>query len=499
MTRNPWYADEYLRETFNLFIEGSESLVKTIANSPDVRKMFERRVELMTHSSEVVVRRIRDLQAAKQRFQSTQKPLGRFILYFPALCATAYELQTRRGDSSVGQRGTKFLEIIDEERFLTLAMLADAGDEAAMTVRFFDSKDHDIADAPHVLSAFLQRVNALFLDRRGCLSPVEFSDGQCHTYTSYALDMLRSEARVLTLQQGRQAVTRSVGGPSSVSDELLERCLGRMAAWVRLAAATVRAEFPDWEVLNAFAAFSLKLKGGANNKFITDSLNRLSAVFDVDPQCLRSQFVDFRLTACTHHERGMDNFSAWRASVQAVATSSGQVQARHPRQALDKVLARYGAFLGASTSNVERSFAALLDAAGSRRSRLSTINMSNDLRLRLLEKNRPYEPLVDAARRIWSESFGMSRRSGKDRRRRWVAGVGKQTKPTLEKDFIDKRRSAVNLLVTPTRKQTLAELELSAEKLSAGVWSEGHEKAAVQLWRELLQKEGAARVRESDS
>jgi len=126
----------------------------------------------------------------------------------------------------------------------------------------------------------------------------------------------------------------------------------------------------------------------------------------------------------------MDNFSAWRASVQAVAASSGQVQARHPRQALDKVLARYGAFLGASTSNVERSFAALLDAAGSRRSRLSTINMSNDLRLRLLEKNRPYEPLVDAARRIWSESFGMSRRSGKDRRRRSGCRCGEATSLT---------------------------------------------------------------------
>ena len=74
----------------------------------------------------------------------------------------------------------------------------------------------------------------------------------------------------------------------------------------------------------------------------------------------------------------------------------------------------------------------------------------------------------------------------------------KQTKPTLEKDFVDKRRSAVNLLVTPTRKRTLAELELSAEKLSAGVWSEGHEKAAVQLWRELCRKR-ARRVSESQT
>ena len=137
----------------------------------------------------------------------------------------------------------------------------------------------------------------------------------------------------------------------------------------RQRAAAVRAECPDWEVLNAFAAFSLSSKGGLAQPLVC-------CLIDIDPQCLRSHFVDCRLTAaCTHHDRGMDKLSAWRASVQAVATSSGQAQTRHPRQALDK--SRYGASLGASTSNAERSFAALLDAAGLRRPRLSTTWLSS--------------------------------------------------------------------------------------------------------------------------
>ena len=82
--------------------------------------------------------------------------------------------------------------------------------------------------------------------------------------------------------------------------------------------------------------------------------------------------------------------------------------------------------------------------------------MSNDLRLWLWEK-KPYEPLLDAAQRIWSESFGMSRRSGT------VGLLVWGSRPNLRK-----RRSAVNLLVTPTRKRTLAELELSAEKVGYG-------------------------------
>ena len=160
-----------------------------------------------------------------------------------------------------------------------MATLADGGDEASITV---------FIQRPRVLSAFL---------------PVHFFSPAvvaCHlshllmaSATLYASHTSQWDA------MGGHAVTRSVGNPSSVSDELLERCLARMAAWVRLAAATVRSEF------HAFAACSR----GPSTTRSTACLPLLS--FNVDPQCLRSQLVDFWLTAFTHHDRGLENFSAW--------------------------------------------------------------------------------------------------------------------------------------------------------------------------------------------
>jgi len=123
LTRNPWEADSYLNETFNAFIEGPESIVKTAVHSPDIKSIFQNRVQQMETAGDLVAGRIRDLSSAKQRFSSTQKPLGRFVLYFDAVVATAYELQTRREGTAHGKRGTHFLASIDEERTLTLAML----------------------------------------------------------------------------------------------------------------------------------------------------------------------------------------------------------------------------------------------------------------------------------------------------------------------------------------------------------------------------------------
>ena len=90
-----------------------------------------------------------------------------------------------------GLRGTyEFLESIDAESIdagwlLTLAMLA-AGDDASAVVRFFDTKTHDLPDAPIVLSDFLSWIDMLCL-QRGCLTSV----GSHHTYTSYTLAMLQ--------------------------------------------------------------------------------------------------------------------------------------------------------------------------------------------------------------------------------------------------------------------------------------------------------------------
>ena len=174
LTKRPWSADQHLNDIYEKHILQSKSMCRTIANSTDIKHMFERHLErLMAMASESeslpFSARIRGFQAARHRFASTQKPLGRFILYFPAVVATALELQVRRSNNNdMLTRARSFLESVDEEVLLQIAMLADAGDQASAVVRFFDADSFDVADTRHTLSRFLEKIDTLFL-QRACL------------------------------------------------------------------------------------------------------------------------------------------------------------------------------------------------------------------------------------------------------------------------------------------------------------------------------------------
>ena len=448
------------------FIFDRTSIVRTIITSEDIRAKFKAHVDILETSKNARVSRIKDLHSAKQRFSSHQKPLVRFILYFDAIVAVAYELMTRRtGDKA--NRARAFLQKIDEERLLTLAMLADAGDEVAVLVRFFDTKDHDIAKVSSVLKNFMNRIDALFLQKR-CLQSV---DG-CHTYTSFALELLR-EGKMLSIQEGRAMKVRSL---KAVPPEVVDRCLSHMAAWVKLCVATVMGEFPDFEVMSAFSVFDLSLNetlGG--DGFMTTGLRRLAKTFDIDHKLLRREFIDFRRTAVRKSKEGMSNYDAWRESVMSVEKSSSRTQQAHPRAGLRHALARYGAFIGAGTSTVERAFSSFVKAVGPQRKTEDVHNMSSDLRLKMLagtdvNDNR----IIHRSMQIWSSVFPSVRKSGNKRRTRWVSGLSRIKGTTLETAFTQKRQSAIKNILSTSRKRSIADVEADADHQSKDVWEAGH-------------------------
>ena len=457
-----------------MFIGHHTSLTRTIANSPDIRQMFEHRAALQAPDA----RRVRDLQHAKARFQSTQKPLGRFVVYLPAMVATAHEVLARRTTSEVGNRAKEFLQNLDEDRIVTLAMLADAGDEAGMVVRFFDTQGYDLAAVPAMLNRFIEAITALFI-RRGCVKPVDCGQTSCHTFTSFALDMLRGEPLHLVTR----SETRSIGGPTWQWHSTVDRCLARMMAWVRLAIKTVQAEFPHFEVLSAFAAFDLDQSG--TSVFARDALHRLSAVFGVSHDALIAQFNDFRRAAVTyrkHHD--LSNYDAWAKSLNALDASSSLTRDRHPCQELRAVLCRYGAFLGASASSVERTFSVLVNAAGKQRSSMSTTNMTVDLRLKTAPPcNAGDHVLLVKASAIWAQKFGLHKKSGPTRKRRWQGGgpnlVGGRS--SLEAQITAKRRKAASQLVVNVREQGSASAALGRLARDHLPWTEGHTKALPSL------------------
>ena len=496
LTKRPWSADQHLNDIYEKYILQSKSMCRTIANSTDIKHMFERHLEkLMAMASESeslpFSARIRGFQAARHRFASTQKPLGRFILYFPAVVATALELQVRRSNNNdMLTRARSFLESVDEEVLLQIAMLADAGDQASAVVRFFDADSFDVADTRHTLSRFLEEIDTLFL-QRACLS-LRRDDGSPACYTSYILDMLQTPIQITTYQAGR-AVRRSIGGQSAVSEEVIDRCLAHMAGWVRLTAAAVQGEFPDWDVCSAFSVFDLDMSMGQSKTktFVKQSLTRLAKTFDCHPGRLEAQYQDFRKSAVHHKTMGKNNFDAWKASVMSQHRYGSK--SAHSAAELLQILATYGVFIGgASTSSVERCFAALRVVHPPGRQSLSAHSIESDLRVKLfLKYNNESEGVAQLQKRlclqavkVWLATYPPLRRTLTSRasRSRWTSGSQKKvSKISHEMQFLAERRTAVTKATAKSSKRPLSDIVKSATTMSAEIWSETHAKAGAPI------------------
>ena len=69
----------------------------------------------------VVSERIRNLRLARQRFDSTQKPLGRLVLFMPAVLDVALKIASLRTGEERGSANA-FLTTLDSESVLQLSM-----------------------------------------------------------------------------------------------------------------------------------------------------------------------------------------------------------------------------------------------------------------------------------------------------------------------------------------------------------------------------------------
>jgi hypothetical protein len=313
---------------------------------------------------------------------------------------------------------------------------------------------------------YLHRIDHLFT-KRHCLSLVG-------TYTEYAIQELH-RPRAITLHT--KNTMRSFGG-NRLQPEMIDRCLSRMTAWVRLVLQSISAEFPSWEILNAFGAFNLKLTN--QSSFVRDSLQRISAVFQLDSHQLLVQFDDFKTFAMTRSSKGSDNLSSWTSSILAIQNSLN-TRARHPCEQLSAAVCRYALCMGATTSGVERNFSAILPVIGKDRQSLQSSKLANDIRLRLVQDcGASPDQIVRSAMLIWAATYGIVRMSGNQRKQRWAPGkrvVIGDGQRLAESHWIAKRREAVTRLVQSGKKRTFAEMSIAAKHLSSHAWSPGHDKA----------------------
>ena len=131
-------------------------------------------------------------------------------------------------------------------------------------------------------------------------------------YVAHAIGLLRSGCLVKFC--GPTAARMKPPTPGT-----LNRSLGRMQAWCKLAVEVCRAEFPDYRVLCAFGIFNLNVtpqSGGAGHavlKLHDSSVERLAQLFQVCPRRLRDQIAKHRpVAAKLAADSACGNREAWQ-------------------------------------------------------------------------------------------------------------------------------------------------------------------------------------------
>lgn len=250
----------------------------------------------------------------------------------------------RKGDEA-GTRASAFLALCTEQNLLLISMIADAGDEASRLCRSFDRELPASEELANEIATFLTRITRLFASHE----PLCLLTGYTHLMVSTL-----SEREILLPTLDGKGI-RSLGGPGSITAQLMSNCLERLQAWVHLAKMVVRHEFPEWDVVSAFQLFNVASPRLLSTETQDNHIKRLAKFFDLDAVQFRAQFVDLAALARVHAQSaGCDSFTAWQAVVQKVLSTKKR-RDQHPIDVLQVVLSRWAAWTP-SSSGVEQSF-----------------------------------------------------------------------------------------------------------------------------------------------
>lgn len=173
---------------------------------------------------------------------------------FPALLGTLAQIvRVRPADKPEHKAAAGFLRWLDTEKALQAALLADAGEEHKRLMRLLDYEGFPPESLSHQLGAFVSRIMALFGVGGGPAEAFNFG------YTAHMVHILKHPI----LLPG--AEVHVVGSEDGLPEGARDRCLKRMSNWVAAVAQTLRAEFPSFEVLQAWGVFNVVRKDPTEN------------------------------------------------------------------------------------------------------------------------------------------------------------------------------------------------------------------------------------------
>ena len=488
LTERTFQADPNLDRNMQAVVTGETSVARLLKNSRLFQCIFEQEVckQVRSGSAAGMQGSVRDMSFAKQRFDSTAKPLGRCLLNLDAAISTMDIICRQRPTTSKEHRGGRdFLTLISEPRSLLLmGMLADASDECLVLTRFFDREAFRVEDMAEQLSAFRRQIRRLFAEK-GCLGS---------GYTNLALSHLRRTKLVPV--PGHSPV--ALGGQGAVSPETVTDCLGIMVAWSRLADEVAQTEFPEHELLACFRVFNLAPLDGPKRArpsatsivpapvpATQQDLNRLADAFKVDSTCLLNQFREHQRIAELEFARtpGLSVATAWRCALQQTQANSRR-RRNFPAQSLKALLHRFMVTPG-STAGIEQNFSRFKRFLGEHWQG-SEVAEERRLVLQLAQSALPAadNELLGKARLIWASTFGEPRRgqSGKLWR---IAETQLQETVQTGAAWLRRRRqdstaaaTAMARVLDAALSPAAAATDQAVEASALAAWTERHEKEA---------------------
>ena len=130
--QKPAMADPYLKAIVESVLTERHSIIQRIENSHLHKDTLRKQCAAL---DEKVSTHICNMRAAKHRFESWAKPLGRFSIYRNAVISTAEVITTTRPNTPEAEDANNFKQMINEEVCISIGMLADAADEGLILVR----------------------------------------------------------------------------------------------------------------------------------------------------------------------------------------------------------------------------------------------------------------------------------------------------------------------------------------------------------------------------
>ena len=378
----------------SMYVHDRHSIVQRIHNSDTFKAEYKHNV----HALDGPFNKSSNLSAAKHRFESYAKPLQQFVMTLPAILATAQKMSLERKEEPEGKDADNFLASISTEHVTMLGCITDCAHEVLWLTRLHDEDHHDLSGLVHEVQVFRKKVDVLCSDGFN-------TEG---TYMKSVVDFLEKQQTTFEVRGGM--VVRAIGGKGSVTVEMKERCLGHLRTWRGMSDAILTAEFPDFELIQAFHIFDLPLSSTGKlarlnmTPAFENYCQRLAAAFHVDCAQLKMQIAFFRDSAFfLKRDLSLCSADAWCMTVKRRCAG-----ARYKE--LQQVLTRYLGW-GISTSPVERDFVTVRKELWNRPFS-SSLAMATLMRMASMKNDtESHERILGRAREIWaSRDCGPSRK-----------------------------------------------------------------------------------------